>query len=455
MFERLVKGLVVTFILPTPSVILAIAAWATGAWGAVPMVAAGALVTLLLGQWMLWLDRMCPGVDRVKAADGLLVLTLLLPLIGAGGTLGFAISSTAPWLVLQLVCVAIGLAAMRWKLGPVFGGPPCPGELRGALEKLGLRGAHRGPFRSPGASGLLPSSAGTASDVPIDITWTNDANGASRMSIFASTKLDVGILLSRKGMLGGWRGHSTGDPSFDEKVRVDGDPIVARARLDAEARRRGALSVADGAALEKDGWRYVGPVPPRILQVIRRLEDAAERFRACPPIDDALLANATKDPVPAVRLACLGALLRRGQESPPEALRDEDPRVRVLAAAASALSSRSAEAGEVLRNEPASVAAGLLADWESGPIAAMLVRWIAERGGPSTLRSLERLAARTPDDALKSAALAAVERVKERAEGEAGHLSVAAKEGGSVSLPNDGAVSLTQQQTVAPRKRRD
>lgn len=177
----------------------------------------------------------------------------------------------------------------------------------------------------------------------------------------------------------------TGDPGFDDQCVVEGPEATARALLDMECRSRlrrfvGELKGSfDTHAMRVDS-RDIG-------DVVAVVPDLLALARALRPPDDGVAArlarNATRDVEAGVRLRCLGTLQRRFAADPRtteatrRALRDQHPRVRLLAA--SALGAEATEAVDVI----AAVAAGDCIDEE---VRVEAIGILADRG------SLERAA---------------------------------------------------------------
>ena len=470
MLDRLVKGLAVSLLLVPIWLGLAAFVWTYSfevhgaspsgpfggpAWGAAALAALSALLAFTLGQWMLWLDRLFPGVDRGAVADELFRLSgWELPVAGAAAWFLWSMLHVGPIPVRflgQALPLVGAFALIALRLRDPLRGPPLRGSLSVAMKELALALDRRSRLRAPICRGTVrPIPKGP--DVSVTVSWWNDANGENRVristrarnSIEGLTIIGLGVIVWRRRLL-------TGDPSFDRAAQVNGDPALVRAALHVVARTRAHACLAQGATYGPNGWTFDGPDPEAVAALLHDLIAAAATYTALDSIDEALASNSTTDPVPDVRISCIGELLRRGAPPPASALADGDPRVRVLAAAgviALSDAERHGAARAVLAREPATVAAGLLTDWENGPVAAALLGTVAETGGPSTIRALERFADRTPDETLKSAATAAIDRVRTRTENEAGRLSTPDPGAGSVSLlPPGCALTLTRDKT--------
>jgi hypothetical protein len=363
-------------------------------------------------------------------------------------------------------------------------------STREVAESLGLEW-------SKGAWNERPFAAGRIGADVVRIERYLAGSGRQRhwaMRIRVDTPLAYdGLTLSRESALAGITKVFTGEDveigadAFDRAIKVGGAADAeAISWLGCEV-RAAAMSAIDGLGaklacgeikLETPNVRYRAAELEQTVRTMLALSSALKRQPR--RIEERLLANATEDPIPAVRARNLRALVERHRPSREvsaaieRARDDRAPIVRVIAAAAmgdegldrllalaasadapSAVraqaclaigprflsnASARAEAKEIERS-----LVGLLDDPHEAT-AATAARALAFAGSldavPQLLAHAEGL---MRSGALKSAAKEAVADIRARIGGEGGRLSLAAADGGELSLEQAagaGALSL-------------
>lgn len=136
----------------------------------------------------------------------------------------------------------------------------------------------------------------------------------------------------------------TGDRALDESVRITGPPDLVLAVLDHETRAEVTRALSEGVKL-REGQLYL-VVPGRLGTVasvvdrVRRLLSLARRLVPPPDLVPPLVRTALGDPVSGARTRALELLAERHADRPDvrealnRALRDQNPAVRLVAAAA-------------------------------------------------------------------------------------------------------------------------
>ena len=341
------------------------------------------------------------------------------------------------------------LEAVSLEVG-LFGTPRLTGVVRGfaltlAEERVGVRPVLRIAASHPGA--IAPSLEVRAETV--------------------RSRIDAAL---------GERDVATGDAAFDAAVFVRGEAELVASVFTAAARAevgrlvRTGLHVANGRVEREEPGR--GGRFPRLLEATREvLAVAALVVTPTNPVGR-LLANARKDPLPAVRRRNLGLLVERhgGSHEADTALRralhDPDPGLSLWAALRLGEDGRATLRGLVADSRtPGAVAVGAAAALARGGDDAArdrLVAALADGDGEVRLAAAEALgevgttAAVTPlraataghplDLALRRAAATAIDAIQARVTGAApGQLSLAGGEAGALSLAGEagrGAVAV-------------
>ncbi len=265
-----------------------------------------------------------------------------------------------------------------------------------AVERLEQDLGARFPGRPPGARS--ESAYGTIGDARVAITIDNvplfavvDGVVHTLLGVLVEAPgLPRAVVFAREG--GGGEDVLTGDPAFDDAVEVHGDPGVVLALLDEDLRREVAAFVAQGGALRAGQLRGRAPlgdpreqVPAMMRKTLALAErlSSAERAGVCPR----LALNATRDPLPEVRVLNLVQLQEKCTASPEAlatsraALRDASPWVRLAAARFLRAEVETLEALARDRQVPDQARAEA--------VALLAARLAAERAGPLLVEILK------------------------------------------------------------------
>lgn len=398
--------------------------------------------TISLGTaaaWMAVLHAMLPGVDRGKISRGLLTVGVALPILAV--TIPY-LGSAAGWILFAASAIAAAWGVVE--LVTAFRGPPRPPALSTSVFRSVFRGFRKAPLLEGSVEGL-----------PITIEYTMSSQGMpgqSRALPVAPPEPGAQLEVGPVTLLGSFASRQrTGDAAFDDAVHVRGRRAVALAVLRAPARAAMLEVIAAGGALSQGSLRGDERVS---LALLAR---AGHALALEVTVSAALRANVGADPAPEVRLGCLEELLvcdlggEDSREACRVAIRDADPRIRVLGASQLLVGDDAADRQRASDALVAStiglgaVVAGLL-DRAEGTTAEALLRLLAARGGPDAKPALERFIARAASP-IRERAEAVLGSVVERAAAGRGRVSLldtsdagavsVAEEGGALSLPTN------------------
>lgn len=405
--------------------------------GLLPMAlaSAGTAVLAVLALWMAFVEAFLPGLDRLRVTRGLFTVGVALPILSIAAAplespLGLAIRA------------AIGLAAV-WGVSEVWLstiGPPRPPSFPLAVFREVSRGLRKAPVLEGSAEGLPLS-------IEYSRNWQGVASERRSLTCESSRELELGPLT----LLGSFTARQrTGDAAFDDAVHAKGPRAIVLALLRAPARSAILEVVKAGGTLFQGALRGDERLSPALLA-------RAGHALAVESVNAGLRSGIENDPVPDVRLACLEQLVISdlgGADSLAgcrAAIRDADPRVRVLAASHLLLQGDAA-AEEVLAASTiglGAVIAGLLQHAE-GTTAEALLRVLGARGGPDAKPAVEAFVARSSGP-LRELAEATLASVVERAAAGRGRVSLQeASDAGAVSIADGaGAVSLPPKKAPA------
>jgi hypothetical protein len=217
-------------------------------------------------------------------------------------------------------------------------------RLGDGLQRVERDLGARFPGRRPRSGG--ESAYGTVGDATLAVTVERAGNfregGFDELVVvLEGPRIPRGISFDKEG--GGDEDILTGDPVFDDKVEVHGEPSLVLAVLDKDLRQRVAEFVANGGSLRSGRFRcharlrFADEQIPALVQMTLGLAEAltaAVKGGICPR----LARNAASDPLPEVRLLNVLQLhekftaSREALATSRAALADASPWVRLAAA---------------------------------------------------------------------------------------------------------------------------
>jgi HEAT repeat protein len=282
------------------------------------------------------------------------------------------------------------------------------GGLAAASEQLGVRFASRGPRTTKARGTVGPYSVSV--ELRVEIIPPDRDNEVAARAEFLQASVSGGLI--PRGMSFVPERDSgddilTGDPLFDDRVEVHGEPSVVLARLDEAVRTKVRRLVSDGGWLA-DGdlvfhapTRYASHEIPRALRTLLDLADDLGSTEGG-GLYLRLARNACQDSVPGVRLWNLMAL-QEGFALGPEvrdasrqALHDSSPWVRLAAARFLRDGERKTLEGLVqdpaVPDQAASEAVALLAARApAAEVGPLLVSVLKTRTGETRKQAIEEL----------------------------------------------------------------
>lgn len=194
----------------------------------------------------------------------------------------------------------------------------------------------------------------------------------------------------------------TGDPSFDGKVQVQGEPIAVLALLNKNVRQKVASFVGNGGSLRAGRLRchdYPEPLEVQVPALVRTALDLSEALSSTEGVCPRLARNAAEDPLPEVRRLNLLQLqekftaARETLATSRAALSDTSPWVRLAAARFLRTEVETLEALARDRQVPDQAAAEA--------VALLAARVTPERAGALLLEILERRTGDTQRQAIE------------------------------------------------------